>query len=176
MKIFTLWNQSLIPAHYQACIDSWAETGLDLEVIRFDDNGKPPMIVSDNQRIEMLATQWLDEDALYVDADCIPGVDFGRISILPRDKPAFLLLRGWQVDISVCYRPAGQHPLFEALAARKNPDSGIGYYKTILDREYLPHRLINVVHGYPDNVTIEHCNYSICPPQQPNPQEFKYEA
>lgn len=104
MYIFTIWNQSPISPGYVDCLDQLKSVypGLVVEPIISPD-GEDARIESDICRLKRLAE--IDGDALYLDADCVPGAEIFDGAGL--DKLSFANNIGGWLDTWAIYKPAG---------------------------------------------------------------------
>jgi hypothetical protein len=102
MRIFTLWNQSPMPARYAECVAALRERYPTLEVVRFDaPAGGDPRLRAERLRLEILRDT--QGNALYVDPDNVPGPE----TWTGADGCRAINCRGGCKDTSVLYKPSG---------------------------------------------------------------------
>jgi hypothetical protein len=88
-------------------------------------------------------------EALYVDADCIPHEPFTG-----GDRPAFANLRGGVLDIWAMYKPIGYNQVFALALRRWRPYGHIQSYVNATRDQY------DTIGGYPDNRYFSHRHLS----------------
>jgi hypothetical protein len=151
MKTFTLWHSETVGREpYKTCVASLREVYPGFVVLPVDavPDGVHPGKTSDRERLRVLAEEFIGEDVLYVDADCMP-----REVFVGGEKPAFVNCPGGWLDVSVIYRPAGYEEFFRDLVHLGEN----AVYR--INRKLLSE--CDRISGYPDNLCFKHLGASM---------------